>query len=444
MVIEKSRYPKSKFFKWDFGLKNLKLKNLMNRFKNIKRRKTLIFSILLILALITAAISSFMPLQGRVLTLHPKDFIKGFTEEGTIVAAQEFPLFSPMDGKLQSLLVHNGDRVKKDQVLFLMSTSDLNYQLESLNAQLTSLNGQRLQSTPYNAQLAQQKLVIDQAEKDVQAQEENLTKQKTLLQAGIISQAQYDEVQRNTEKAKNFLEQQKEGLQLLNEQKAGTGTEMYYSGQQKALEIQINQVQDRINKAKVLAPQDGIIKDLSIKEGTFLPQSQQVMTLFQNQGYKVESYVLASEALDIKPGSTVEIIQDTSAGKKSLKGQVETIDPSAVERISPLGLKENRVKVTITLDGTTPIVLGSSVNVKFTTLETPNKLMVPKTAVFPYQQGFAVWVIKNGQTKVQPVQKGLENDHDVIVEKGLSDGDTVLLDIDLKNLKEGKRIKAII
>lgn len=419
---------------------------VLEKFKKIKRRKTLIFSILLILSLMAAAVSSIMPLKVRSLTLHPQVFAKGFSEEGTIVPVQEWPIFNPVDGKLVSLHVKNGDKVKKGQVLLEIDTSDLNYQLESLKAQLTSLEGQRLQSNsnPYEAQIAQQKLIIGQAEKDAQAQEENLAKMKALFDAGAISEVEYEEAGKNSEKAKNFLEQQQKGLELMYEQKAAPGTNMYYSGQKNALQAQISQIQAKIAKAKIIALQDGTVKDISLQEGTYIPLGQKLLTVFQDQGFQVESYVLASDALDLKPGSSVEIIQKTGAGKKSLTGKVETVDPSAVERISPLGLKEKRVKVTLSLQGTSSILLGSSVDVKFTTLEEPNKLMVPKTALFPYQQGYAVWVVKNGRAQVRPVQKGLENDHDMIIEQGVSDGDTILLDIDLKGLQEGKRVQAIL
>lgn len=414
------------------------------KLKNFKRRKSLVVGLLVIIVLIASAVSSALPLEARVLTLHPSDFAKGFTEEGTIVPAQEEPIFNSVEGKLESLWVQNGDKVKKDQVLFEMSTSDLNYQLESLKAQLVSLEGQRLQNykSPYIALVAQQELIIEQAEKDKQAQEENLSRMKTLYEAQAVSLTQYEEAQRDSEKAQSVLEQQKKGLQLLYEQqKAAPGTEMYYTGQKNALQAQMSQLQDKINKSKVLAPQDGIIKDISLKEGTFIPLGQQLMSVIQDQGYKIESYVLARDVLDLKVGSDVAITQDTSGGKKTLSGQVIAVDPSAVERISPLGLKENRVKVTLLLEKNSAVVLGSSVDLRFTILKVPNKYMIPKTILFPYQKGYAVWLVKEGKAKIQSVQKGLENEHDVVIEQGLSDGDTVLLDLDLKNLKEGKRIK---
>lgn len=410
-----------------------------------KHRKLILIGGLAVLALILVMVSNSLPLSAKVFTLHPQNFAKGFTEEGEIIAAQEWPIFNPVEGKLQSLKVKNGDIVKKGQVLFEMSTSDLNYQLEALKAQVQSLEGQRLQSykSPNSAQIAQQTLMIQQAEKDAQTEELNLTRMKALYDAGSIPLVQYETAQSSFEKANNVLEQQKAGLQLIYEQsKASQGTEMYYSNQKNALQAQIDPLEDKIFQAKVVALQDGVIKDLSLKEGSVIPLGQQIMTVFTGDGYKLESYVLASDALDIKVGSAVQVVQATSAGNKSLTGKVETIAVSAIERISPLGLKENRVKVTILLTEASPVVvLGSSVDVRFTTLEVPNKLLIPKIALFPYQEGEAVWVVQQGKSKIQPVKKGSENDSQVIIEQGLTDGVTILEDPNLTNLKEGKRIK---
>ncbi|MBP1759989.1 MAG: multidrug resistance efflux pump, partial [Firmicutes bacterium] len=219
----------------------------------------------------------------------------------------------------------------------------------------------------------------------------------------------------------------------------------YYSNQKKALQAQIDQLDDKISKAVVVAQQDGIIKDLSLKEGNVIPQGQQILTVFTNEGYKLESFVLASDALDLKVGSPVEVILATSSGNKSLAGTIDAVAISAIERVSPLGLKENRVKITILLSNNSPnIVLGSNVDVKFTTLDVPNHLMIPKTSLFPYQGGDAVWMVREGKAKIQPVKKGLENDSQVTILEGLTEGDFILQDPNLKELKEGKRLKEIL
>ncbi|HBV87296.1 MAG TPA: RND transporter [Desulfosporosinus sp.] len=421
--------------------------NLSPKLFKLPKRKVLIFGGLILVMLISVTISKTMPLPVNVIALQTQDFSKGFTEEGEVMAAQEWPIFNPFEGELQSLKVQNGDSVKKGQVLLEMNTSDLQYQLEGLKSQLQSIEGQRLQSykRPNEAQIAQQTLLIQLAEKDAQAEEDNLTRMKALYDAGSISRVQYEEAERTLERAKNLLEQQRFGLQLIYEQhQTSQGTELYYSHQKKALQAKIDQLEDKINKASVIAWQDGVIKDLTLKEGNVIPQGQQIMTVFTNEGYKLESFVLASDALDVNVGSLVQVIQATSSGNKTFEGTVDQVAISAVERVSPLGLKENRVKVTIQLAENAPkVVLGSNVDVKFTTLEVPDQLMIPKTALFPYQDGDAVWIIREGKAAIIPVKKGLENDSQVIIKEGLAEGDLVLQDPNLKELNEGKRLKEI-
>ncbi len=413
--------------------------------KGSKKKRRIIYGVIAVLILAAAIVPSLMPLQGKLLTVHPGEFTKGFTEEGQVLATKEWPLYNAVDGKVASISVKNGDRVTKGQVLLEIGTSDLNYQLDALKAQLKSIEGQRLQNyrNPYEALVKQQTLILDQAEKDSLAADQNLTRTKALYEAGAVPLVQFEEAQRQAEKAKSFSEQQKSALQLLYQQQApAPGTDLYFAGQKEAVNTQISQLEDKILKAKVIAPQDGLIKDSNFKEGELLPQGQLLLHVFEERGYKIESYVLASDALDIKPGNSVEVLQETSSGKKTLSGQVETIEPSAIERISPLGLKENRVKVTMVLKSDTPVVLGSSMDVRFTTQKENSQLMVPKTALFPYQGGKAVWVVREGKAKIQPIVKGMENDNQVIIQEGLVDGDQVLLNTDLKGLKEGKAVKA--
>lgn len=414
----------------------------------LRKGKPLIFGTIILLVVISVVIQKSMPLTVSAVTLHPKDFTKGFTEEGEIMAVQEWPVFNAVEGKLASLQVKNGDRVRKGQLLAAIDTADLNYQAEELQAQLQSLEGQRLQSIPksYQAQIAQQDLLIQQGEKDVETEEANVARLKALYDAGSVSMVQYQDALASLEKAKNLLAQQKSGLEVIHEQhQTSEGTELYYENQKKALQTQISQLKDRMAKAEIVAQEDGVIKDFVLKEGSLVPLGQQIMTIFSTQGYKLESFVLASDALDIKTGSPVRLIQSTSTGNKTLAGRVDALDVAAVEKVSPLGLKENRVKVTIAVTEPSPdVVLGSTLDVEFTTVKAARQLTVPKTALFSYKDGYAVWMIEGGKAKIQSVIKGVENDSEVIIEKGLAEGEVILQDPNLQGLKEGKAVKPVL
>lgn len=416
------------------------------RLKGKKKKRILLIGGIVLLSLVGIIVSSSLPLKGKVLTVHPSEFTKGFTEEAQVQALNEFSLYNSVDGKIEAIHVQNGDSVTKGQVLFELGTQDLANQIDVLKAQLMSIEGQRLQAShpPQPALIQQQNLLIDLAEKESLAQEQALARSKALYEAGAIPLVDYEAAQRQTEKAKSALEQQKLALQLLYQQgEPASGTELYYSGQEKALNSQIDLLEDKIKKSKVIAPQDGIIKDLTLKTGMVVPSGQLLLSIAPTQGYHLESYILAGDALDIKPGNEVKILQETNSGNVSLTGKVESIDPSATERISPLGLKENRVKVTILLETDTPVILGSTMDVQFITLRESNRILIPKTALFPYENGQALWVIRDGKASLQPVTKGLENDKEAIIENGLQDGDQVLLDTEIKGLKEGKRVQPL-
>ena len=123
------------------------------------------------------------------------------------------------------------------------------------------------------------------------------------------------------------------------------------------------------------------------------------------------------------------------------EGTVAKIAPAALEKLSALGLVERRVKVTIDLDGDVNALRpGYTLDVEFTTHRQEGKLVVPKTVVFPYDKGDAVWVVREGKAVIQPVTTGLETGTDVVIEEGLQPGDKVIINPKLEGLKEGKKV----
>lgn len=294
----------------DFFLKKYSL------FKNPKRKRLLIFVFVLCLIVLFSLVYSFLPLQGRLLTVTPQEFSKGFTEEAQVLPSNELLIYNQVDGKIKTISVQNGDQVKKGQVLLEIDTVDLSYQLSALTAQLGSIEGQRQQTGGASAEanINQQRLLLEQAEKDALAQEQSLNRAKALYGTGAISLVQFEEEERLNEKARNNLAQQKNALELLNHNKSGS--ELYFDSQKNALSAQISQLTEKIKNARISAPQDGYIKDLTFKEGSMISLGQYLLSVYQNQGYKLESYVLASDVLGIRSGDPVELVQDTGDGKK--------------------------------------------------------------------------------------------------------------------------------
>ncbi len=168
-----------------------------------------------------------------------------------------------------------------------------------------------------------------------------------------------------------------------------------------------------------------------------------LMTIFQEDAYQVEVYVLAEDVTFLEKGMEVTLIQNRKGQDITFPGIIGEISPTATKKLSPLGLEEQRVKVTVdfTSEAHNRLLPGSKLDVEFTTDKRENQLVVPQTALFPYEKGSALWVVRQGRARIQPVTEGFATNEHVVIEKGLNPGDLVILNPQLEGLKEGKKIK---
>lgn len=411
------------------------------------KRKWKIISGALIAAIILSilAYEVFKPLKTDLLKVEERSISKSFTEDGQVVSENERYIYTAYAGKIEEIFVEEGDNVNQGQLLLSIETDELNYQLQELQAQLKRVKGEEERSylEPYKSNLKQQELVIEQAEQELEEAETNMERMKELYDAEIISKKEYESAESSVIRAENYLEQQQEALSLLEiSHGPGSGTSRYFSGMKQSLEAQINLVKHKISKANVTSPISGTVSDITTEEGSMVNTSSPVMTVFQKGAYEIEVFVLAEDVNSLSPDMEVELIQDNNSGDIVFPGTVEKIAPSAIERTSSLGLEEQRVKVTISPETPSAVKLrpGYKLEVDFTVDRQEGKLVVPKTALFPYEDGEAVWLVKDGKAHIQPVKKGFENESETVIVEGLETGDYIVLNPQMAGMEEGKRV----
>lgn len=364
-----------------------------------KKWKIILGAILLVIILAYTILEKTKPLEAEVIKIEPQSIAKSFKEEGLVISGREYPLYSLYGGRISSLPVSEGQAVTRGEVLLSFDTQELTYQLEQLKGQQKSLEAQR----------------------DLEVENLSLEKLKVLYEAGAISQKEYED-------ARNTIESQ------------------YYPGLLDSIKAQRDLIAYKIAESTITAPIDGIVSGLTLKEGMILNPGQQALTLIQTDSFLVEVFLLTSDTPNIYPGMEVLLIQKSNGQDLTFAGKVEKIAPSAVEKLSPLGLTEQRLKITIRPEIPKIIILrpGYALNVEFTPEKLDNQLVIPKTALFPYQEGEAVWVVRNERAQIQKVAKGFENDREIAVLEGLNPGDEVIRNPQLKGLKDGLKIKSIL
>ena len=390
--------------------------------------------------------NSTKPLDAELLEVKAQTISQSFKEEGLVTAAVERPVYSVINGKLINIPVSEGQKVNKGDLLVEIDSKDLESQLSQLKAQLESINGQEKQAkrTPYIAQVKQQQLMMEETKRQIELEKQNYTRIKTLYDSGAVSKKELDDANNRVEQLENNLLQQEQALELIEEQSEPlAGTDQYFKGLKESLNEQIDHLKYLISNNRIVAPISGIVNELPVREGAMITAQTPLMTLTSNDELQVEVFLLTEDVISVEEGMPVTLIQKRKNGDLEFPGVVTAIAPAAEEKISALGLTEHKVKVTVApeTNKAPELRLGYALDVKFTTLEQENKIAAPKAVLFPYEDGDAIWLVKDGKAMVQKVETGMETDELVVIEKGLKAGDLVVKNPQLEGIKEGKDVK---
>jgi len=384
-------------------------------------------------------------LEASVLEVKPGTIASTFKEEGRVVPEVEQPIYTLYGGEVLEVAVYEGQEVKAGDLLVVLNSKELDFQLQQAYAHLKSVQGEKTGTfqEPYESQIKSQELLVEQAQRDLAAYKLNFARIEQLYKGGGVSEKDYEDARDMIIRAENHLELQKQALNLLHESTSpGSGTGQFYAGRIEALQAQINMLQYQKNQTRIVAPIDGVVSNLSIKKGEIASPAFPLMNIFNTENYIVEVYVLTADIRSINTGMKVALVLDGKGEDIIYEGTVKRIAPTATQRLSALGLEEQRVKVSVDLTDSSDIKLfpGFSLDVEFTTDKRDNVLVVPRTALFPYNHGEAVWVVRDGRARVQPVETGFNNNRDVVILEGLDEGDLVILNPRLEGLKEGVRL----
>ena len=410
-----------------------------------KKWKWIAGAVIALAILGTVVSQGFQSLQLELLEIKKTSIAKTFIEEGLVASDSEYPVSTVTGGKVIRIPVTEGQAVKKGTLLIQFDATELGFQAEQLEAQLKSIAGEeaKVLKDSYPAEVTKQEAALEQAKRNRESAHKNFDRINSLYEASTVSKVEFEKAQEALQDAQSTVTIEAAALEALKAQhQPGGGTSQYYAGLKASLEAQLDSIEYQMDQCTLEAPSDGTVAQLSVKEGETVAPNSHVMKLLKKGLFKVEVFVLTEDVDSLRPGMEVTLIQDKLDEDITFSGIVSGIAPSAVEKTSALGLEEQRVKVTVLPEVPENLVLrpGYALDVKFKTAEENNQLVIPKTAVFSYKDGEAVWVVRKGKALIQPITKGFENDTEVAVTKGLKEGDFIILDPQAEGLKEGKRI----
>ena len=400
--------------------------------------KKILITAIAVICIAGGTIYALMPKTFETSTLELRVAKLTFTETGTVVSQSSSDVYSLVNGKISSISVVEGEVVKKGDVICIIDSSDLNYEIKKLES---SISGYRAQSgsSGKNEQIESQKIIISQNERSLSDAEENMQNSETLYNAGAISKFDYDSAVSAYNVAATTLATSREQLKII--ESSGGGTTDFYSSQISASQASIAQLRERINDYTIKSPADGTISTLHIKDTNVVTMQTPIVTLSTNNDNSIESHISTKDIGSVKVGDTVEMtLERRGEDNVKIPGTISVVDNRATAVISALGVEEKRVKVTISFDDTS-LKEGYDIQTEFCYYRDENKIIVPKTAIFKANEEYYVYKIERGKAVKTKITKGMELRTDTVVEDGLNAGDRVINDANVAGLKNGARVK---
>lgn len=345
---------------------------------------------------------------------------------GTVRSKTVSVLSSQALGRIVSIHVREGDRVKAGQLLVEIDDREMKAQLEKARAGLKesqfaldeierAIRGGEAEKKAADARLALASSTLD--------------RYKGLFERRSVSSQEFDEVQTKSTAAKADADQASERLQALLAKK--------------------NQIIARIDQAKadtvnaeallshtrILSPIDGIVTAKPADVGQMAAPGTPLLSVEDETHYRLEALVEESRIGQIHLGDPVSVSID-ALGQKPMTGQVSEIvpalDPASRSYIVKIDLR--------TPDSSALFRSGLFGKARFNT-GTKKVMTVPVQSVLERGQLTFVYVVDPAKiAHMRLIQTGKTYGDRVEVLSGLSEGDQVILE-PLPAVKDGAAVE---
>ena len=173
-----------------------------------------------------------------------------------------------------------------------------------------------------------------------------------------------------------------------------------------------------LQKAYVRAPFDGVLGLRNTSVGAYVSPGTAITTLSRVSPVKIDFSVPSRFAQSVRVGDPVLVTDEATTRK--IRAKVYAINPQIdpVSRTLPVrAIYANKAM---------ELRPGGFVKVNLELGETAEALQIPTEAVVPVASGYTVFIVKNGQAAIQPVNIGVRSDKVIQITRGLAVGDTVI------------------
>ena len=417
------------------------------------------------------------------------------TASGEITPRTYTNLGANAQGLITDLLVKEGDRVRKGQILARIESVQANADVQAQKATVASAEADSASSEAgLNVQddtIRTQQATIDRTKSDLELAKVNFDRYDQLFKAGVAPKSDYDQRKSTYESQVAGLREAELRLAQLKSQRAQTLAQIT-SSQRRIAQAQagLTRVADILAKHDVISPLDGIVTNLPVRLGeTVVPGIQNsaasaVMTIADMSLITAEVKVDETDIVNLEIGQKADVTID-AVPDRIFSGHVIEIGNTAILRSSgqvasssaTSSTEAKDFKVVVALDNPPDEIRpGLSCTAKIVTATRHDVLNIPIQALTVRQKGdledatqsakdkqkdggqapidlaaqkvrkeeiTGVFVIVNQKAEFRKVETGITGSTDIEVLKGLQPGEQIAIGSyqAIRTMRPGVKVK---
>ena len=396
------------------------------------------------------------------------------TASGEIKPRTYINIGANAQGRIVDLLVKEGDRVRKNQVVARIESVQAEAEVQAQKASVSSAMADSAASEAglksMDDSILTQQAGVDRAKAELDRSKIELDRTTKLLNDKLIARQDFDAKKANYDAQVAAVREAEARVTQMKSQRAQTAAQLAAS-QRRVTQIQanLNRVADMLAKHNATAPLDGVVTNLPVRVGeTVVPGVQNsaastIMTIADMSLITAEVKVDETDIVNVKLDQVADITID-AIPNKSFKGHVIEIGNTAILRSTGVAASQSAVssqeakdfKVVVALDNPPDEIRpGLSCTAKIVTATRQKALTIPIQALTvrqkgdlePVKEGAAkdkpvqlspaeekarkeelqgVFVVANGKAEFRKLETGITGATDFEVTSGLKDGEEII------------------
>jgi len=323
--------------------------------------------------------------QVEVVEVVPRAISYTLSAVGSLRTPENVTISPKKAGIIEKILVREGERVRKGQLLVQLNEVDAKLQVERAEAR------------------------VQEAEVSLEAHRIILVRYQKLLEGKVIPQQTYEDI----------------GLKVKLD-------EVRLALERTELSLARQNLQDH----RIMSPIDGIInlKIASIGEHVNVAPKDEILTVVQMDPLELEFYIPENWAGRIRPGSQIQFVVKAFPEEKYL-ANLQFVSPTADPATRNVKMKA------IAPNPHYRLKPGFFAEVTLQTGGNPNGITIPESALFSQEGKNFTFVVKEGVALRREVETGSRFDGKVEVVKGIQKGEKVVT-VGHEQLTEGMKVRA--